>query len=387
MPPERRTCERAWRLATDRRQRDRDAIGELWRRLLETRHRQAIDAGFSDYRAYRWQQLGRADYTPDDCRRFHHAVEEWVTPVLVRLHEEQRVRLAFRRLQPWDLLADLDGPPPLRPLTCEDDVIDGVTRIMCRLDPAPKAQVESLVRAGLLDLRSGSDVAADGSRAAMARASCILPEAGGTGLAALFHGLGHVLQTRADPQHPAPPEFAEMAAMAIELLGMSSLDAGGFYQPAEAARAQRDHLVHGVLTRLPAVAMIDAFEHWAYTRVEEAADLSACGRQWRSLWLRFLPGIDWSGLDDALETEWQRHINFFLHPFATIACGPAQVGAIQVWALARRDPVDTLARFRDALALARTHPVPDLYTAAGACFALDEHTLREAVDALEEGLG
>jgi oligoendopeptidase F len=175
--------------------------------------------------------------------------------------------------------------------------------------------------------------------------------------------------------------------MLLELLAMSHLEAGGLYEPGDVARAQRDHLVHGVLTRLTAVAMIDAFEHWAYTHVAEAADPAACGRQWRSLWLRFLPAVDWFGLDGALETEWQRYRTLFLHPFATIACGPAQLGAIQIWAHTRHDPENALSRFRRVLSAGGTRSLPDLFAAAGAHFAFDEHTLREAVDAVEGGLG
>jgi oligoendopeptidase F len=245
----------------------------------------------------------------------------------------------------------------------------------------------------MLDLQADPDGAAGAGCAgdSASQGRCVLPNAGGIGLTGLFHALGHALPapgtSPSDPQRVAPAEVTELGAMLLELLAMSHLEAGGLYEPGDVARAQRDHLVHGVLTRLTAVAMIDAFEHWAYTHVAEAADPAACGRQWRSLWLRFLPAVDWFGLDGALETEWQRYRTLFLHPFATIACGPAQLGAIQIWAHTRHDPENALSRFRRVLSAGGTRSLPDLFAAAGAHFAFDEHTLREAVDAVEGGLG
>ena len=37
-----------------------------------------MNAGKPDYRAYRWQQLLRFDYKPEDCRSFHKAIEQVV---------------------------------------------------------------------------------------------------------------------------------------------------------------------------------------------------------------------------------------------------------------------------------------------------------------------
>src|SRR5947209_5368750 len=333
--PDRRARARAWRLAMERRLQDGEAIVGLWRRLLEARHLQAVNAGFPDYRADRWQQLARFDYTPEDCLRIHHAIEEWVTPVVVRLHEERRVALGLRRLQPWDLRVDLAGRPPLRPFSREEELIDGVGRIMSQLDPIFGEQATTLAREGLLDLIARPNKAPGGYCTAFPHSGrpFILLDATGIGadLTNLFHELGHashVFAAAALPysqQRTPPAEAAEMAAMSMELLAMSCLEAGGFYDAAEAARARREHLLQRVLSHLPAMAMVDAFQHWAYTHREGAADPDACGRQWRGLWLRFLPGVDWSGLDEALAAEWQSRIHLFLYAVHYLEYGLAQL--------------------------------------------------------------
>lgn len=68
--------EQAWRLASHRQLLDRQAINDLWVRLIKNRLRQAANAGLPDYRAYRWKQMLRFDYTPEDCLSFQH----WIYP-------------------------------------------------------------------------------------------------------------------------------------------------------------------------------------------------------------------------------------------------------------------------------------------------------------------
>ncbi|HCG01722.1 MAG TPA: M3 family oligoendopeptidase, partial [Chloroflexi bacterium] len=67
--------ERAYRLATSRRQQDAAAIDEVWRKLLEVREKISTNAGFSGYRDYRWLAMGRFDYTVEDAKQFQASVE------------------------------------------------------------------------------------------------------------------------------------------------------------------------------------------------------------------------------------------------------------------------------------------------------------------------
>jgi oligoendopeptidase F len=81
--------ERAWRLAQSRQLQDRGALNDLWGRMLDLRRRVAANADCQDYRAYRWQQLQRTDYTPADCEAFHRAIEQVVVPAAERVYERR----------------------------------------------------------------------------------------------------------------------------------------------------------------------------------------------------------------------------------------------------------------------------------------------------------
>jgi oligoendopeptidase F len=99
-----------------------------------------------------------------------------------------------------------------------------------------------------------------------------------------------------------------------------------------------------------------------------------------------MAGVDWTGLDDVLETGWQRKLHIFLAPFYYVEYGLAQLGAAQVWANALKDQAGAVAAYRRALALGGTKSLPELYATAGAKFAFDSATLGPIVGLMEEKL-
>jgi oligoendopeptidase F len=175
-------------------------------------------------------------------------------------------------------------------------------------------------------------------------------------------------------------EFAEVASMAMELLASPYLakDKGGFYEQSDADRALADHLEKSILF-WPYMALVDAFQHWVYENPEDAAHSSRCDDQWSTLWKRFLPWIDWSGLEDELATGWHRKLHIYTVPLYYVEYGLAQLGAVQIWGNALKDQTAAVAAYRTALSLGGTVPIPELFSTAGAHFAFDSETLKTAV--------
>jgi oligoendopeptidase F len=207
----------------------------------------------------------------------------------------------------------------------------------------------------------------------------------------LLHELGHAfhefemshlpyLQQRKDGFLPL--EFAEVASTSMELIGPMHLHQAGLCSPSEEARYCVRRLERLAMHWLPYSARIDAFQHWAYDHPEQAIDPRACDRMWAELSRRYLPWVDWSGLDEALGVGWQQVQHIFCFPFYYIEYAIAALGALQIWERYRDDPVTAVKRYREALALGTTKALPGLFAAAGATFAFDETTLRAAVQAL-----
>jgi oligoendopeptidase F len=136
----------------------------------------------------------------------------------------------------------------------------------------------------------------------------------------------------------------------------------------------------------PYMAVVDAFQHWAYTHIDQAVDPANCDRQWGELWSRFMGSEDWSGLEDARVTGWHRKLHIFRYPFYNVEYGMAQLGAVQIWANALQDQAQAVALYHSALKLGKTVTLPELFQAAGVRFAFDSAILREAVSLLESQL-
>jgi oligoendopeptidase F len=392
---ERNKREGAWRTCMERRLANRQKLNELWLTMLELRGRIASNAGFTDYRAYRWKELLRFAYTPEDCLNFQQAIEKVVVPVASRIYEQRRKRLGLSSLRPWDLNVDPLGREALRPYHTISELQDKAARIFHRVDPQLGEYFEIMRQNGLLDLENhkGKAPGAYCNNYDMSRLPFIFENAVGlhADVSTLLHEAGHAFHVFEEAhlpyyhQLPVGMEFAEVASMAMELLASPYLLAseGGFYSEQEAARAQVEHLEEAVLF-WPYMAVVDAFQHWAYTHQALAVDPDRCDQKWAELWQRFMPGVDWSGLEDLMVTGWQRKQHIFEVPFYYVEYGLAALGAFQVWRNAISDQRAAVAAYRRALALGGTASIPELYRVAGGRFAMDENILNEVVSLVEE---
>lgn len=385
--------ERAWRLIWERRLGDREGVRALWGDFLQLRIHLATNAGFDHYRSFRWRQLLRFDYSPQDAARFHSAVEEVVVPALARMYEKRRRRLGVNTLRPWDLDVDTLDRPPLRPFADSAELENTAASIFHRVDPQLGEYFNTMQAEGLLDLENRPNKAPGGYCTTFAAVRpFIFMNAVGLHLdvQTLLHESGHAFHTFERAQLPyfqqrqVPIEFAEVASMAMELLAAPYLsrDEGGFYQDADAARARVEHLEHCIYLWAH-LTSIDLFQHWIYENPQQAADPEQCDRRWMTLRRRLLPVVDWSGLEEYFAISWHPILHIHTIPFYIIEYELAQLGAVQIWANALRDQSAAVGTYRHALSLGATAPLPELYAAAGARFAMDAGTLRRAIALVE----
>ena len=395
--PERSVREKAWRAAFDRQLADRGIISDLWQQLLAVRLKIAHNAGKPDYRAYRWQEMLRFDYTPTDCVSFQNAIERVVVPAALRVYERRRHQLGVSSLRPWDLDVDPLNRPPLRPFKKVEELKTKVSSMLHRVDPQLGAYFDIMVSENLLDLDNRKNKAPGGfcTTFPVSKRPFIFMNSVGLQdyVQTLLHESGHAFhdfesaKLRFAQQRAVPMEFAEVASMSMELLASPYLAAeqGGFYSQADARRALVEHL-EGMITFWPYMAVVDAFQHWAYENPGKASDPGQCDATWSKLWKRFMPGVDWSGLEDFEATGWQRKLHILTSPFYYVEYGLASLGAVQVWRNSLENQAAAVASYRQALALGGTLPLPKLYEAAGARLAFDTEILYEAITLIEDFL-
>ena len=385
--------QRAWELSTNRRLQDREAIDEIYDKLVSLRADIATNADEADFRAYAWKMKKRFDYTPADCTAFADAVAEVCVPLVSELAQQRREALGVESLRPWDQAVDPLGRAPLRPFA-EDAIDDFVARTheaFTRISPMLAERFSRLKMGEHLDLDSRKGKRPGGYQSSLEQSKqpFIFMNAVGVhrDVETLLHEGGHAFHYQAACEEPisflrhAPLEFCEVASMSMELLGDDHMNV--FYESADADRAKRVHL-EGVITILPWIATIDSvqrliYPHPKHSRAERTA-------QWLTLLDRFMPHVDYSGYNAAREALWQKQLHLFGLPFYYIEYGIAQLGALQVWQNYRDDPKQALADLERAFALGGTRPLPELFEAAGIRFDFTARTMRPLIDAVREEL-
>jgi len=269
-----------------------------------------------------------------------------------------------------------------------------------RVDPVLAGYFDGMREKGLLDLdnRAGKGPGGYCTFFPVAQQSFIFMNAVGTDgdVRTMLHEAGHAFHNYEasanlpyfQQRHPGA-EFAEVASMSMELLAapfMAAADGGYYEDPAEAARHREEHLSKIILF-WPYMAVVDAFQHWVYENHTAATDPALCDAKWGELWSEFLPGIDFTGYEDVMQTGWHRKLHIFRIPFYYVEYGMAQVGALQVWQQSMADMFAAVARYRRALGMGGTRSLPELYAAAGSEFRFDHGVMAAMVDLLETEIG
>ncbi len=372
----------AWEAVARRRLRDRHAIDGLFDRLFSLRTRIARNAGFRNFRDYAFRRMGRFDYTPADCMRFHKAVEKTLVPALRARQARRAERLGVGTLRPWDLAVDPLGRPPLKPYATTAELVAGCRRIFGRVHPDFGRKFDRIRAKGYLDLESRKGKAPGGYMCGFDAERMPFIFVNGAGrhqdVQTLLHEGGHAFHTLLAYgqdfhfNQGYPIEFAEVASMGMELLAAPHLDA--FYAEADARRAREQHL-EAMLDLFAWIATIDAFQHQVYLGQDRQA-------AWAEVRQRFKGADDWTGYGAEHAALWQRQGHLFGSPFYYIEYAIAQLGALQLWVNAGRDRRKAIARYRAALSLGWTKPLPELFKAAGLRFDFSERTLAPLVEAV-----
>lgn len=387
--------EKAFNLVKDRRLQDRQALNELWVKMFRIRQQIAKNAGVDNFLDYTWKDYGRLDYTPADVQQFHQAIEQVVVPAVERLNEKLKHKLGLQALKQWDTEAKDPNTPDLKPFTKGEELADVSARIFQQVDPELGGYFQTMRDEDLLNLDNYKGKAPGGycTGYAIVKRPFIFMNSVGLhdDVQTMLHEAGHAFHVfeAADwpygGQQHAPIEFCEVASMSMELIAAPYLtkEQGGFYSESEAARARIEHL-EGMLVFWPYMAVVDAFQQWAYTSGDAALDPDNCDAKWTELWHRFKKGVDYTGLEDWIATGWHRKLHIFSYPLYYIEYGIAQLGAAQVWANSLTDQAGALASYRKSLSMGNTGTLPQLFEAAGAKLSFDAGTLGRMVDLIEK---
>ncbi len=364
--------EEVYKKIQERRLEDQEAMHELYSQLIAKRHQVAVNAGFANYRDYKFIELGRFDYTKEDCYNFHEAVKLHVLPLIEKIYQHKKIKLGLDTLKPWDTEAEPAGITPLKPFTTGADLLAKSEACFEKLHPFFADCLRKMDELKHFDLESRKGKAPGGYNCPLAESGApfIFMNAAGQmsdvttmvheGGHAVHSFLAHDLALTAFKEYPM--EIAEVASMAMELFSMNHWES--FFDNAADLKRAKEHQLERTITIFPWIAIIDKFQHWVYenpthTIVERTS-------KWTEILNEFSTNsIDFTGLDMYRAIAWQRQLHLFEVPFYYIEYGIAQLGAIGLWMQYQADPHQALQNYIAALSLGGTKTLPDLYEAAG----------------------
>lgn len=391
--PDRRLREEAYRKIQERRLQDRDQLNKLFDELLQRRQQVALNAGFSTYTGYRFKELGRFDYSEQQCFDFHTAVREQVVPLVALLHEKRRQRLGLDSLRPWDLDAEPAGIEPLRPFSTGQELTEKAIECFNRLRPFFGDCLRKMKEMGHLDLESRKGKAPGGYNCPLAESGApfIFMNAAGqmNDVTTMLHEGGHAVHSFL--AHPLkltgfkeyPMEIAEVASMAMELFTMDHWEV--FFSDAAELKRAKEHQLERVITLFPWIAVIDRFQHWLYAHPGHSVEERTA--EWMRILDDFQDGVvDYSGLETYRGNAWQRQLHLFEVPFYYIEYGIAQLGAIGMWMQYKQNPEQALDNYCKALALGGTATLPELFAAAGLSFDFSSATIGKLMQFVKQEL-
>jgi oligoendopeptidase F len=359
-------------------------LDNLFNELVTVRHQIALNAGYTNFRDYKLDALGRFDYGVKECKAFHQAIAAECTPLLNKIDQARKQLLGVVELRSWDMDVDPMGRVGLQPFTNDVELIDRTIECFYRIRPAYGEYLSIMQRMKHLDLGSRLGKAPGGFNYPLYETGVPFIFMNSVGsvrdLVTMVHEGGHAVHSFLSKDleitsfKSLPSEVAELASMGMELISLDHWDVF-FDNPEELNRAKKEHLSK-IISVLPWVATVDSFQHWVYenpTHTVEERDA-----QWSAIQAKFgSTVVDFSGYEVERSKMWQKQLHIYEVPFYYVEYAIAQLGAVAVWRNYRNNPEQALNQYEAALSLGYTKTIGEIYATAGIRFDFSQEYVHE----------
>lgn len=371
----------------ERKNLDENKLNELYTQLIQLRHEVALNTGFKNYRDYKFEELGRFDYTVKDCVNFHESIAKHIVPINKILERNRKEKLNYDSYKPWDTEFDIDGKAPLEPFKTGEELISKTIQCFSNIDSFFGDCITTMQKLGHLDLESRIGKAPGGYNYPLYESGVpfIFMNSVGThrDMVTMVHEGGHALhsflcnQLELTDFKSTPSEVAELASMGMELISMEHWNF--FFSNDEDLRRAKKEQLEKILKTLPWIACIDKFQHWVYENPSHS--INERYEKWYSISKEFGTGeIDYSGFENNIKRSWQGQLHLYEVPFYYIEYGMAQLGAIALWKNYLENRDTCIKNYKTALSHGYTRTIPELYELAGIKFDFSEQNIKELAE-------
>ncbi|MEQ1733965.1 MAG: M3 family oligoendopeptidase [Bacteroidia bacterium] len=376
-----------------RRLQDKTTLDELYTQLISLRHNVAQNAGYANYRDYKFDELNRFDYNLKDVEEMHASVAKYIKPIVEQFDVERKAELGYTSLQPWDMDVDTQGATPPKPFTTGEDLVNKTIACFNKIDPQFAEFITIMRDLKYLDVESRKGKAPGGYNYPLYESNIpfIFMNAVGTmrDVETMVHEGGHAIHSILSAGlelvdfKNIPSEVAELASMSMELIAMEHIET--FVADKDQLKRLKIEQLQSCLQTLTWVCTIDKFQHWIYTHPTHTLEERTA--QWIQVFEEFNTSkIEYAAQEGTTtvaqklsykQNAWQKQLHLYEVPFYYIEYGMAQLGAIAMWRQYKQNPAQCIANYKAALALGYTKSIPEIYATAGIEFNFSSAWINE----------
>lgn len=390
---DRKIRENVYKLVNNRRIEDVENLNKLMTELIKLRHKISENAGFKNYRDYKLVELGRFDYSKDDCFKLHDSIQKNVVPIIENSHIIRKNKLNLDILKPWDLDVDADLKPPIKPFETSDELITKTIQCFSKIRPKYGEFLKIMKENGFLDLESRKGKSHGGFNYPLYESNIpfIFMNAAGnlSDVTTIIHEGGHAIHSFLSKDlelvnfKSLPSEVAELASMSMELISMDFYYV--FFPDKEELKRAKTAQLERIINVLPWIATIDKFQHWIYENPYHSVEDRI--ENWTKIAKEFSSKtVNWETCEWYFVNSWQKQLHIFEVPFYYIEYAIAQLGAISIWKNFKQNRELALDNFENALKLGYSVTIPEIYQIAGIKFDFSEKYISELMEFVQKEL-
>lgn len=372
----------------------REPLGGIFQKLVERRDRMGRNLGHPNFVPLGYLGMARTDYGPEEAAAFRASIHRHASPVFERLCEHQARALGTPTLKPWDGAFHPELTLPSGVAKPVDGQLDKAERVFELLSPRLGAHFRRMRREGLIDLenREGKRAGAFCTEFADEKRVAILCNSVGDmgDVSTLMHETGHAFMgweaqeiEAIDLRWPTA-DASEIHSMGMEYLSQRHMDS--FFSEEDARKFIASRFARAVRL-LCYISLVDEFQHEVYEN--PGATLDERDRTWCRIAARYMPGIDWSGVEELAATRWYAQLHIFRYPFYYIDYGIAETGAMQLALIDSSDHEKGLDTYFRLCRIGGTESVLGIFEKAGMRSPFDPELMGELMEyaAARIGLG
>jgi M3 family oligoendopeptidase len=366
-------------------------LDALFDSLVRCRHKMASKLGYDSFTELGYRKMLRTDYTHVEVARFRAEIQSVLVPLAARIRDRQARALGVSDYAYHDeAVRDPRGVP--RPQGDAAWMLDRASTLFSKMGSDFDRFFSMMRGRELLDLEARDSKAGGGFCTSFEdhHIPFIFANFNGTqdDVNVFTHECGHAFQCYSAQRQPLSDyiwptyEACEIHSMGLELMTWPHME---LFFGDDAERFRIGHL-EDALTFVPYGTAVDAFQHLVYASPDATPDERAA--MWRSVERDFLP---WRRYTDmpfcASGRVWQRQRHIYLSPFYYIDYCLAQLCALQLWSMARKDRADAMARYRALCDLGGSMPFTGLLAAVGLRSPFEPGVVAEVVGEAADFLG